>query len=89
MSENKNIPQPLDDEALNCATGGTFFGLSSQEEEPSANQTELQEKLICSRCGTICYGFFNEGTSKCTCGGTLKQYEKRGTDKGKNSLTFI
>lgn len=89
MSENKHIPQPLDDEALNNATGGTLFGLHSEEDEPSPDQKELPEKLICSRCGTVSYGFFNAETSKCTCGGALKQYEKNASGTGKSSFQFI
>ena len=75
MNENKNVPQPLDDEALDEATGGTFFGMTlpiaTTMENPIVMKDQ-QEQVICTRCGKI--RFLSVGTKKCSCGGSLKKY---------------
>lgn len=77
MNENKNIPQPMDDDALAQATGGTFFGLENPVvtmEHPIVMKDQLEE-TICSRCGKI--HSVPIGTEKCSiCGGKLLKHIK-------------
>ena len=76
MKENKNIPQPLDDEDLGETTGGTFFGLQSPVvtiENPIMIKDQLEE-TICTVCGKI--RNVPVGTKKCSCGGKLEKHGK-------------
>ena len=76
MKENKNAPQPLDDEELDEATGGTFFGMQAPTvtmENPIIMKDQLEE-TICTRCGKI--RSLPVGTKKCECGGKLEKHLK-------------
>lgn len=76
MTEKKNAPQPLDDEALNETTGGTFFGMratAATRENPVVMKDQLEE-FICLRCGKVCS--LPVGTNQCACGGDLTKYTR-------------
>lgn len=74
MKENKNVPQPLDDEALGETTGGIFFGMQLPVVtlEHTIVMKDRLEETICTRCGKI--RSVPVGTKICDCGGKLEKH---------------
>lgn len=74
MKENQNVPQPLNDEALEETTGGTFFGMQPKAltMENIIVMRDQQEETICTVCGKI--KLVPVGTKRCACGGKLEKH---------------
>lgn len=73
MSQTKNTPQPLDDDALSETAGGFIFVTGPQWEAQATNPQKQLQKMRCLVCAKTVY--VPLGTKNCTCGNPLQQVD--------------